>query len=137
MWAMETFWLKELFKYIPDQLFKAKEPAQECGEDMFLSFVAQKVGIHTFVYGHGRECNTRWSSIQAYEMGVHPNSMNATGGLKNGDVYLRQFMANGWRLLRECFISGRVRLENGQIHPNLPDRLEVYRMVADFEILSA
>ncbi len=38
--------------------------------------------------------------------------------------------------LRECFISGRVRLGNGQIHPNLPDRLEVYRMVADFEILS-
>ena len=38
--------------------------------------------------------------------------------------------------LRECLIS-RVRLGNDQIRPNLPDRLDVYRMVADFRILSA
>ena len=38
---------------------------------------------------------------------------------------------------RDCFISGRVRWENGQIHPHLPDRLEVYRMVADCGIPSS
>lgn len=38
--------------------------------------------------------------------------------------------------LRECFLSGRVRLENDQIHPNLPDRPQVYRMAADRGLLS-
>ncbi len=38
--------------------------------------------------------------------------------------------------LRERFKSGRVRLENDQIQPNLPDRSQVYRMAADFGILS-
>jgi transcriptional regulator with XRE-family HTH domain len=38
--------------------------------------------------------------------------------------------------LRECFLKGRVRWENDQIHPNLPDRSEVYRMVADHGLLS-
>ena len=33
--------------------------------------------------------------------------------------------------LRDCFISSRVRWENGKIHPKLPDRSEVYRMVDD------
>jgi hypothetical protein len=30
--------------------------------------------------------------------------------------------------LRECFLSGWVRLANDQIHPNLPGRPQVYRM---------
>ena len=38
--------------------------------------------------------------------------------------------------LRECFLNGRVRLENDQIQPNLPDRSEVYRMASDYGILS-
>ena len=33
--------------------------------------------------------------------------------------------------LRECFLSGRIRLENDQIQPNLPDRPQVYRMAVD------
>ena len=40
-------------------------------------------------------------------------------------------LANERITLRDCFISSRVRWENGKIHPNLPDRSEVYRMVAD------
>jgi len=38
--------------------------------------------------------------------------------------------------LRERFKNGRIRLENDQIQPNLPDRSEVYRMAADYGILS-
>ena len=38
--------------------------------------------------------------------------------------------------LRDCMKSGRVRLENDQIQPNLPDRFEVYRMARDYGILS-
>lgn len=38
--------------------------------------------------------------------------------------------------LRECFKSGRVRLENDQIQPNLLDRSQVYRMATDFGVLS-
>ncbi|MEW6086006.1 MAG: hypothetical protein AB1607_15545, partial [Chloroflexota bacterium] len=38
--------------------------------------------------------------------------------------------------LRECFKSGRVRLENDQIQPNLPDRPEVYRMATDCGVFS-
>lgn len=38
--------------------------------------------------------------------------------------------------LRERFKSGRVRLRNDQIHSNLPDRPEVYRMATDFGIFS-
>jgi hypothetical protein len=38
--------------------------------------------------------------------------------------------------LRERFKSGRVRLENDQIQPNLLDRSQVYRMATDFGVLS-
>jgi len=38
--------------------------------------------------------------------------------------------------LRERFKNGRIRLENDQIQPNLPDRSEVYRMAADYGIFS-
>jgi len=41
------------------------------------------------------------------------------------------------QVLRKCLRSGRIRLENDQIQPNLPDRLEVYRMDVDCGILSA
>src|SRR6266498_2455669 len=40
------------------------------------------------------------------------------------------------RPLRERFKSGRVRLENDQIQPNLLDRSQVYRMATDFGVLS-
>jgi hypothetical protein len=39
--------------------------------------------------------------------------------------------------LRECFLSGRVRWENDQTHPNLPDRPQVYRMAADGGLFSS
>jgi hypothetical protein len=38
--------------------------------------------------------------------------------------------------MRECFKSGRVRLENDQIRPNLLDRSQVCRMATDFGVLS-
>src|SRR3972149_2109210 len=38
--------------------------------------------------------------------------------------------------LRECFLSGRVRLENDKIQPNLPDRPQVYRMAINFGLFS-
>ena len=38
--------------------------------------------------------------------------------------------------LRECFLNGRVRWENDQIHPNLPDRSKVYRMVTAHGLFS-
>jgi hypothetical protein len=40
------------------------------------------------------------------------------------------------RFLRECFLSGQVRLENDQIQPNLPDRSQVYRMATDCRVFS-
>src|SRR3989304_4614305 len=41
------------------------------------------------------------------------------------------------RPFRECFLSGRVRLENDQIQPNLPDRPQVYRMADNFGLFSS
>ena len=41
------------------------------------------------------------------------------------------------KALRECFLSGRVRLENDQIHTNLPDRPQVYRMAINFWLFSS
>ena len=41
-------------------------------------------------------------------------------------LYLQEHPA-----LRECFLSSRVRLANDQIHANLPDRPQVYRMAGD------
>jgi hypothetical protein len=100
MWVTETAWLRHLVRHLPDRLFDAAEPGRECGEDMFLSFVAQRRGLPTFVYAHGPACNARWSSIQAYEMGFHPHAMNLSGGLSGGEHYLREAVSQGWRLLR-------------------------------------
>jgi hypothetical protein len=100
LWVMETAWLPTLFAHLPRRLFDAAEPGRECGEDMFLSHVAQRSGIDTFVYPHGSVCNERWSSIQAYEMGYHPAAMSLTGALQAGDAYLAEFVAAGWRLIR-------------------------------------
>lgn len=100
LWVMETSWLKELFRWVPDQLFAAPVPARECGEDMYVSFVAQKVGLPTFTYTHGRGYNARWSSIQAYEMGMGPEAMNMDGGLAHVDLYLQHYVRHGWKLLR-------------------------------------
>jgi hypothetical protein len=99
LWVMETWWLKELFRHVPDRVFAAP-PGRECGEDMYISFVAQKLGIPTFTYRHGGGCNERWSSIQAFEMGLDAVAMNMSGGLNGGDAYLRHYVAAGWRLLR-------------------------------------
>jgi len=100
MWVTESRWMRELFRYLPERLFDAADPAHECGEDMYLSFVAQRCGLSTFVYPHGQGCNPRWSSIQAYEMGQHANAMSFCGHLSAGDEYLRLAVATGWRLLR-------------------------------------
>jgi len=54
-----------------------------------------------------------------------------------GVFWLPRNRADRRENLRDCFISGRVRWENGQIRPNLPDRLEVYRMFVDYGISSA
>jgi tetratricopeptide (TPR) repeat protein len=100
MWIMETSWLKELFKHLPDRLLTVGEPARECGEEQYVSFVAQKLGLGTYVYGHGGDYNPRWSSIQAHEMGSHPSALHMTGGLSQADYYLRQFVRDGWQLLQ-------------------------------------
>ncbi len=100
LWITETYWLKELFKHVPDRLFAVERPWRECGEDMYLSFVAQKLGLSTFTYHHGMPYNECWSSIQAYEMGLGPAAMNMDGGLAAADIYLQHFLKEGWELLR-------------------------------------
>jgi hypothetical protein len=101
LWLLETYWLSDILRHLPDSLLSTTEPESECGEDMYLSFIAQKRDIPTFVYGHGGgTCNPSWSSIQAYEMGFHQNAMFNSGRLAKGDEYLQRFVADGWRLLR-------------------------------------
>lgn len=100
LWVMETYWLRELLSHLPEPFLSSPNPGRECGEDMYVSFVAQLRGIPTFVFGQGgAERNPRWSSIQGLEMGVHRNAMFRSGGLRNAEQYLRTFVSNGWRLL--------------------------------------
>jgi hypothetical protein len=99
-WVLETDWLRRVLPLLPRRLLESPAPGRECGEDMFLSFAAQRFGVSTFVWPHGAECNVRWSSVQAYEMGFHPNAMNVSGGLAGGDEHLRELVGGGWRLLR-------------------------------------
>jgi len=78
---------------------------------------------------------------------------NATQVRLAGDLTLRgigegttRFQPEAWQLgryhsggvefLRDMTKSGRVRLENDQIQPNLLDRSQVYRMATDFGVLS-
>jgi hypothetical protein len=100
LWVMETYWLHNMFKYLPHRLLVASEPSRECGEDMFISFAGQKSGVATFVFRHGHPRNARWSSLEGDEMGFHPNAMHVTGGLAAGDKYLGEFVDAGWHLLR-------------------------------------
>jgi hypothetical protein len=100
MWLMETSWLRELLRHVPERLVTTREPARECGEEMYVSFVAQRLGLPTYVYTHGSEYNARWSSIQAYEMGFTPDAMSMNGGLSQADYYVRHFVDAGWKLLR-------------------------------------
>src|SRR5438105_5116771 len=37
MWIMETSWLGELVRHLPERLVRAPDPARECGEDMYVS----------------------------------------------------------------------------------------------------
>ncbi|MEM7157120.1 MAG: hypothetical protein AAF799_29980 [Myxococcota bacterium] len=99
-WVMETAWLRRMLPLLPSTFLDAAEPGRQCGEDMFLSFAGQKLGVPTFVWGHGATCNARWSSLQALEMGCHENSISMSGGLAGGDEHLRELLAAGWRLLR-------------------------------------
>jgi hypothetical protein len=62
---------------------------------MYLSPVAQRVGLKTFVYSHGSQCNPRWSSIQAYEMGMGATAMSCDGGLAGGDTSATSSTAGG------------------------------------------
>lgn len=98
-WLMETSWLRHLPAHLPGLFWQCGDPTRACGEDMWLSFVAQKYGLDTYVYPHGPDCNERWSSIQAYEMGTHPFAMNVAGGLENAQLYLDEFLRQGWSLL--------------------------------------
>ena len=100
LWVMETYWLRELFRHLPEPLLASADPGRQCGEDMYLSFVAQRVGLPTYVLPHGRPPDPRWSSIQGNEMGTHPNSMSMGTPLDHGDRYLTCFVRQGWRLLR-------------------------------------
>jgi hypothetical protein len=99
-WVLETSWLRHVLPLLPRRFLDAPAPGRECGEDMFLSFAAQRFGLSTFVWAHGADCNPRWSSVQAYEMGFHANAMNVSGGLAGGDDHLRELVASGWRLMR-------------------------------------
>ena len=98
-WAMETSWMRELFRHIPHRLFMSPEPAAECGEEMYVSYVGQKLGVPTYVYGHAATQRSGWSSLQGDEMGGHPNAMHLTGKLDAADHYVREFERLGWRLL--------------------------------------
>jgi hypothetical protein len=100
LWIMETYWLRDLLRRMPDLFLSSPTPGRECGEDMYVSFVAQRRGLATYVLGHGSKMNDRWSSLQGYRMGVHKNALFKTNGLRHGDEYLRRFVAEGWKLLR-------------------------------------
>ena len=69
-------------------------------------------------------------------LGEYPLDKNTLNGLliiRNVDLKnLNYYFLD----LRERFLSGRVRLENDQIQPNLPDRPQVYRMAIDFGLFS-
>lgn len=98
-WLLETYWLHELLRQLPMRLVTSAQPHRECGEELYVSFVAQKTGLDSYVYGHGRNYNERWSSIQAYEMGNHVAAMHMTGGLSAADEYMQSFVDQGWRLI--------------------------------------
>ena len=100
MWVMETAWLGELLRHFPDPFRHATAPGTECGEDMYLSYVAQKSGLPSFAMRHGTPVNARWSSLRGGQMGSHPNAMSTSPALDRGDTYLSYFVANGWRLLQ-------------------------------------
>jgi hypothetical protein len=100
MWVLETDWLKALFNYLPERLFATPDPGRECGEELLVSFVGQKLGRQTFIYSIGREYNPRWASIQGIEMGGHPAAMSQTGGLSQADYHLRLLRTLGWSLRR-------------------------------------
>jgi hypothetical protein len=101
LWVMERYWLRHLLSRLPELFLSSPDQGRECGEDMYVSFVAQLQEIPTFVFGHGgHERNPRWSSIQGIEMGAHRNAMYRTGALRNANKYLRTLVAEGWRLLR-------------------------------------
>ena len=100
MWLLETDWLKAIFNHLPERLFTSPEPGRECGEELLISFVAQRMGRPSFIYKLGREYGPRWASIQGIEMGAHPASMSVTGALGPADHYLHATRKLGWRLLR-------------------------------------
>jgi hypothetical protein len=100
LWVTETYWLRRLFAELPDLFLSSSQPGRECGEDMYLSFVAQRNDIPTFVFKQSKlsGCNSS-SSLQGVEMGTHSNAMFKTGGLRQGGRYLEHLVARGWKLL--------------------------------------
>jgi len=99
LWAMETYWLHQLFRYLPEPYIKARDQGNECGEELFISYVAQRCGLNTYVYPHGLPYNARWSSVQGIEMGSHAAAMHLNQGLARADFYVRYFVERGWKLI--------------------------------------
>ncbi len=99
LWILETAWLPELLKHLPNRLFATEKPGRECGEELYVSYIADKLEIPSYVYGHGGPLNAKWSSIQGFEMGDHPNAMYVSGGLQHADAHLSEYVRYGWNLL--------------------------------------
>ncbi len=98
MWLLETRWLKEMLKHLPDRLLDSPRPARECGEEMCVSFAAQRLGLRTFAFAQGTGRNERLASLDP-ELGFTPQAMSLSGGLDHVDDYLRHFVERGWQLL--------------------------------------
>lgn len=99
VWCMETLWLRELLRHLPARLLNSPRPGREIGEDMYLSFVAQRQGLHTYVTPHVLPVNASWTSLAGADLGTHPNAISNSPALDGGQAWLDDFVADGWRLL--------------------------------------
>lgn len=99
LWVMETRWLRELLRWLPPRLLDSPRPGREIGEDMYVSFVAQRQGLPTFVTPHAQPMDARWTSLVGVPMGTHPNAISNSLALDDGQVWLDYFVAEGWRLI--------------------------------------
>lgn len=99
LWVMETRWLRDLLTLLPPRLFQSRTPGREIGEDMFVSFVAQRRGLPTYAAAHPPAAGAQWTSVDAWQMGTHPNAVSNSPALDDGQGWLDYFVDQGWQLL--------------------------------------
>jgi len=113
----------------PEEMYKLTPVMFEeliCERLSAMGFGVQQVGGHTYHKDGGIDV-VAWTKLHefpflmAIQAKYHHSPMVKTGP----------------QSVRECFLSGRVRLENDQIQPNLPDRPQVYRMAINFGLFSS